>query len=234
MPCTGSDRFRWCRPLSPAADAPHPLTLLMREVGEGRFPEPDGAVEVLPPADGTGAAVVALAAHHVIATGVDEAWVLSQLPDGDLGAPVSPAFLQALAGRLGAQPGSLDAVFCARADLTDPGLELERLPGDRYHTRINRAHRYRTDVRAYAAEGGTGLLVVGRGLAGRWEAAFEVEPGERGRGLGRRLVRAARAVVPGGEAVFLQVAPGNIPSMRAVLAAGCRPVGAEVLFSQSG
>ena len=32
--------------------------------------------------------------------------------------------------------------------------------------------------------------IVGRGLCGRWEIGFEVAPGQRGRGLGRRLVAA--------------------------------------------
>jgi hypothetical protein len=37
--------------------------------------------------------------------------------------------------------------------------------------------------------------------------------------------------VPEGEPVFVQVAPGNVSSMRAVLAAGgFTPIGAEVLF----
>ncbi|HEX4212055.1 MAG TPA: GNAT family N-acetyltransferase [Candidatus Dormibacteraeota bacterium] len=211
---------------------PHRLTQLMREVGEGRFPEQDGAVEVLPPAAGTGTAVVALAAHHVIAAAIDGAWVRARLPDGDLGAPMSPAFLGALAERLGVAPGPTDVVLCAPADRQIPGLDLVRLLDGHDHTRILRAHRYRSDVRAYAAQGGAGRLITGRGLAGRWEAAFEVEPAQRGRGLGRRLAAAARAMVPRGEAIFLQVTPGNVASMRAVLAAGYRPVGAEVLFTR--
>jgi GNAT superfamily N-acetyltransferase len=203
----------------------------MREIGEGRFPEPDGAVEVLPAAAGTGVAVVALAAHHVIAADVDEAWVRAHLPEDDLGAPLSPAFLEALAERLDASPGPTDVVLCAGADRELPGIDLIRLPDGHDHTRILRAHRYRSDVSAYAAEEGAGLLITGRGLAGRWEAAFEVEPAHRNRGLGRRLAAAARAMIPRGEAVFLQVAPGNVASMRAVLAAGYRPVGAEVIFT---
>jgi hypothetical protein len=49
------------------------------------------------------------------------------------------------------------------------------------------------------------VLVLGRGLAGRREVAFEVDPTRRNRGLGRSLV-----------------------------AAGFHPVGAEVLFHRGG
>jgi RimJ/RimL family protein N-acetyltransferase len=74
------------------------------------------------------------------------------------------------------------------------------------------------------------VLVVGRGLAGRLEVAFEVDPDWRGHGLGRALVTTARTLVPEGEPVFAQVAPANAASMRALLAAGFRPLGAELLF----
>jgi hypothetical protein len=44
------------------------------------------------------------------------------------------------------------------------------------------------------------------------------------------VAAAARAVVPEGEPVWAQVAPGNAASMRSTAAAGFVPVGAEVLF----
>jgi GNAT superfamily N-acetyltransferase len=67
------------------------------------------------------------------------------------------------------------------------------------------------------------MLLLGAGLAGRRELAFEVEPAWRNRGLGRRLAAAARHLTPPGEPLFAQVAPGNAASLRAVLAAGFRP-----------
>ena len=97
------------------------------------------------------------------------------------------------------------------------------------HPRVARAERYRVDVRAYQVPGG--LLVLGRGLAGRWEVAVEVDPGYRGRGLGRRLATAAPGLVPPGEPLWAQVAPANVASVRAFLAAGYRVVGAEVLLA---
>jgi L-amino acid N-acyltransferase YncA len=74
------------------------------------------------------------------------------------------------------------------------------------------------------------VLILGRGLAGRLEASFEVEPAQRSRGLGRALALAARSMVPEGEPLFAQVTPGNAGSLRAVLAAGFRPIGGEAQF----
>ena len=135
----------------------------------------------------------------------------------------------ALADRIGADIGSIDAVLAA------PGTDRPDTPrADRGHgprpPRVVRALRYREDVRVWRTSDGAGHLVVGRGLAGRWETAFEVDPAARGRGLGRRLAAAARTLAPPGEPVWAQVAPGNAASLRAVLAAGYSPVCAEVLL----
>lgn len=59
--------------------------------------------------------------------------------------------------------------------------------------------------------------------------SFEVADSGQGRGLGRGLARAARHLIPADEVLWAQVAPGNARSVRAVLAAGFLPVGAEVL-----
>lgn len=75
-----------------------------------------------------------------------------------------------------------------------------------------------------------GVVVVGRGLAGRWEASFEIEEPSRNRGLGRAIVSTARTLVDPGEPLFMQAAPGNAASLKAILAGGFRPVGGEVLF----
>jgi hypothetical protein len=74
------------------------------------------------------------------------------------------------------------------------------------------------------------MIALGRGLAGRWEVAVEVEDGRHGQGLGRALAAAARHLVPDGRPLWAQIAPGNAASVRAFLAAGYQPVGQEALL----
>ncbi len=201
---------------------------VLRAAADGRPPEPDGTVDVLPQ-HGRAAGVVAFSAHFVVCAGVDHQWVRDQLPPGDYNAPLGARFLVALADRIGADIGSIDAVLVARGTRAAAADGLEEISA-REHPRVVRALRYRDDVRVWRTADGAGHVLVGRGLADRWETAFEVEPAARGRGLGRRLAAAATALVPAGEHLWAQVAPGNAASLRAVLAAGYTPVCAEVLL----
>ncbi|MBI2912840.1 MAG: GNAT family N-acetyltransferase [Chloroflexi bacterium] len=210
--------------------APHPLQAILRDAASGRFPPPDGRVEVFGPPSSPADAVIAFTAHHVIAADVDPEWVRSCLDPDDVAAPMNPAFLAALGERLRARPGIVDAVFCAHGVLGQPGVRLVEIRNPSDHPRVERALAYRTDVRVYATPDGDGMLVLGRGLVGRREAAFEVVPEGRGRGLGRALVAAARHLIPEGEPLFIQVAPGNVASVRAIIAAGFKPIAGEVLF----
>jgi GNAT superfamily N-acetyltransferase len=98
------------------------------------------------------------------------------------------------------------------------------------HPRVRRALGVRRDVRVFEDPAARGLVVLGRGLAGRLELAVEVEPIHRGHGLGRALTAGALAAAAPGEPVFAQVAPANAASLRALLGAGFVPVGAEVLL----
>jgi GNAT superfamily N-acetyltransferase len=147
---------------------------------------------------------------------------------------MSPGFLGWLGERLGSLPGSLDVVLAAEGVGGDPPLELRPGDGPGRHPRADRAQRYRRDLQVWTDPDGAGVLVLGRGLAGRPEVSFEVDPGRRNRGLGRLLVAAARHLVPPGEVLFAQVASGNAASLRVVEAAGFRPIGAEVLFHRDG
>jgi GNAT superfamily N-acetyltransferase len=211
---------------------PDPVADLLARAARGEPPPDDGRTEVLPQPPGPVAAVLAFAGHHVVAADVDAAWVRERLPDGDLSAPVGPAFVAALAARLGRTFDNLDVVLAAPGLGTAPPLDLRPVPPQRLgvHPRLSRARRYRTEVRAFETPDGAGLVA-----AGRWEIAFEVAPAARGAGLGRALVAAGRSLVPAGEPLFVQVAPGNVPSLRAVLAAGgFSPVGAEILFARPG
>jgi GNAT superfamily N-acetyltransferase len=195
----------------------------------GRPPEPDGTVEVLRQ-QGPAAGVVAFSAHFLVCADVARSWVLEQLPPGDWSAPHGARFLVALADRIGADIGALDVVLTRTGD-PDPTerLDLEEIEA-RDHPRVVRALRYRNDVRVWRTPDGAGHVLIGRGLAGRWEMAFEVEPEGRGAGLGRRLAAAATRLVPAGEPTWAQVSPGHPASLRAVLAAGYRPLCAEVLL----
>ncbi|WP_369134293.1 GNAT family N-acetyltransferase [Modestobacter sp. I12A-02662] len=168
-------------------------------------------------------------AWHVVAADVDPSWVAVQVAHDPLAAPLGARFLAALADRVGAEPGVVDAVLAAPPPPAGPGVDLvEATPAQ--HPRVRRALAHRTGVRVWTTPDGAGLLVLGRGVAGRWEAAVEVAPQARGRGLGTALAAAAPALQPAGEPLWAQVAPANTASLRAFLSAGWRPVCAEVLF----
>jgi GNAT superfamily N-acetyltransferase len=201
---------------------------LLEAAARDVFPAPDGRVEVVPSPSGPADAVVAFTAHTVVSANVDRAAVEAQLPAESLSAPLQPPFLTWLGDELRSEAGNVDVLLVA-GPASSPEIELIEV-GDADHPRVRRASRYRSELRVYEPMGGGALVVVGRGLAGRYEVAIEVEPGRRGNGFGRWLALAARALVPAEHALFAQVAPGNAASLRAFLGAGYVPIGAEVLF----
>jgi hypothetical protein len=194
----------------------------------GEFPAADGSTHVLASPPGPVDAVVAFTAHHVVAAGVREDEVRARLRPGDLAAAMEPSFLAWLAERLRTRAGMSDLVLVA--DPAGPGeLDVTARDDLAAHPRVARAAAYRRALRVWSDGEGHGVLILGRGLAKRLEVAVEVDEAARGRGLGRRLAFAARALA-GAEPVFAQVTPGNVASLRAFLAAGYRPIGSEVLF----
>ena len=217
-------------------DAAGSLVDMLDATLRGTPPEADGCTEVLgspgPPAD----ALVAFTGHFVVAAEVDAGEVAQRCLPGDFSVPMSPGFLLWLGEMLESRPVTHDVVFGGLAVAGDPPADLVPLPLDHSHRRVARAVRFRRDVSAYSTGGGGGggggVLVLGRGLAGRWELAFEVEPEARGRGLGRLLVASALRLLPEGTPVYAQVAPGNAASLRAVVAGGLSPVCGEVLFAR--
>jgi GNAT superfamily N-acetyltransferase len=196
----------------------------------GENPPADASVTTVPAPLGARALVIGGTAWHVVAADVDPAWVAERVAGDPIGAPLGARFLAALADLVGAEPGVLDAVLVAPRAPAGPGLALVAAPAEE-HPRVRRALRHRTDVRVWTTRDGDGLLTLGRGICGRWEAALEVTPAARGRGLGTALAVAAPGLVPDGTPLWAQVAPANTASLRAFLAAGWRPVGAEVLFT---
>jgi RimJ/RimL family protein N-acetyltransferase len=209
----------------------HPLSTLLVDAARGSFPPPDGAVDVLPAPPGPTQAVVGFTAHHVIAADVMGDDVRGQLEPGDLGAPMSTTFLAWLGERLGARPGMLDLVLITFGGQEDRS-PVELVPRDDLdeHPRVVRSMRFRDDLRVFSDPDGASVLMLGRGLAERWEVSIEVDPAHRERGLGRTLAAAARRLIPQDEPLFAQVTPANVASLRAFLAAGYRPIGSEVLF----
>jgi GNAT superfamily N-acetyltransferase len=201
---------------------------LLDRLAAGETPAADASVTALPAPSGARAVVVGGSAWHVVAADVDPAWVAAQVAPDPVALPLGVRFLTALADRVGAEPGSLDAVLVAPPPAAGPGPDL--VPAPVAHPRVDRARVHRTDVRVWTTADGAGVLVLGRGVAGRWEVSLEVDPAARGRGLGTALVAAAPALVPGGGPLWAQVAPAHTASLRAFLAAGYRPVCAEVLF----
>lgn len=211
------------------------LAALLADVAHGLFPPPDGSVTVVPQPNGRDAGVLSLTAHAVVFTDEDPAWVREQLraaPSEPLSEALCTPFLAALTSRTGRTAGNVDLLTLATPLPGEPPLPLREMTdtADTAHPRVARARAYRDDVRAWAADGG--VLVLGRGVAGRWETAVEVDATARGKGLGRALALAARHLVPDGGALWSQQAPGNAASVRAFQAAGYRPVGAEVLLRE--
>jgi RimJ/RimL family protein N-acetyltransferase len=211
----------------------HPLAVLLDEAAHGRFPEPDGTVHVLPPLTGALDALVSFTGTFALAAAVSQSEVDARVPRGEYGVPMSPEFVSWLCERLGARAATQDAVLVAISSGDGPADLVEAVDLSD-HPRVQRALRYRSDVRAYATADRRGVVVLGRGITRRWEIAFEVDETARGAGLGRALAAAGAALLPSGTPVWAQVAPGNAASLRAVVAAGFRPVGAEILFVRDG
>jgi hypothetical protein len=209
------------------------LAELLARAAAGEFPAPDGRVDILAQPSDRDAGVISMTGYAMIFADTDPAWIRQQLPPGDLSGPLTASFLHTLSQRLGRRPHSVDMLTCA-VPLAGPPpditlTELTAADGAE-HPRIARALHYRDDVRAWQAPGG--VLMLGRGVAARFEVAIEVDPANRSRGLGARLATAARHLVPDGTTLWAQIAPANAASVRAFLAAGFRPVGAEALLSQ--
>ncbi|WP_030676224.1 GNAT family N-acetyltransferase [Streptomyces sp. NRRL B-1347] len=199
----------------------------------GDFPPADGATTVVPQPSPRDAGVMSFTAHSVVFTDEDPDWVraaVAAVGCDPLAATMNPAFLTAFGQRTGRAVDTIDLVTVASAvpGPPDPALGLRELD-DPDHPRVARALKRRDDVRVWTSGAG-GVVVLGRGVAGRWEASVEVDESARHRGLGRALASAARCLAPEGTQVWAQQAPGNARSVRAFQAAGYRPVGSEALF----
>jgi hypothetical protein len=203
---------------------------ILDAAARGVFPPADGGTTVVAQHSHRDAGVLSFTAHSVVFTDEDPAWVRRTLADVDcdaLAASMNARFLDAFVARTGRRTDTIDVMTVGAPLPGGPPLALAEI-GDPGHPRVLSSLRRRDEVRVWAAEGG--VLVLGRGIAGRLEVAVEVDEGVRHRGLGRALAVAARHL-SGGEPVWAQIAPGNARSMRAFQAAGYAPVGAEALLT---
>ena len=206
------------------------LLALLHAAARGSFPPEDGRTEVVPAVTGAPVAALSFTAHHVVAADLPAEEVLARVDPQDLKGPLAPGVLTWLAERSGLVAVSLDVVLAWVPERAVPaGAEVREVDlGE--HPRIDRARRWRRELRGYEEAGGRGLVLLGRGLAGRLELSVEVDRGQRDRGLARRLVAAALAAAAPDEPVFAQVAAANAASLRALQPAGFTAIGAEVLL----
>ena len=197
---------------------------------DGFFLPPDGGMTVVAQPSARDAGVIAFTAHSVVFVDEDPDWVratVAALDCDPLAATMNPRFLAVLLDRTGRRTDTIDLLTVATSLPGPPPVELHEIVGPD-NPRARRARGRRDDVRVWATDGG--VVVLGRGVAGRWETAIEVDENLRHRGLGRALALAARHLVPAGEPVWSQQAAGNARSIRAFQAAGFRPVGSEALL----
>ncbi|MFD8926869.1 GNAT family N-acetyltransferase [Streptomyces mirabilis] len=182
---------------------------ILDAAARGVFPPPDGRTTVVAQTSHRDAGVLAFTAHAVVFTDEDPRWVydtLAAVPCDALAAPMNARFLAAFLERTGRTSETIDAMLVGSPLPGEPALPLQEIT-DGGHPRIVYARRRRAEVRAWTTEGG--VLVLGRGIAGRLEVSVEVDDGVRHRGLGRALVTAARQLAP--EPLWAQVAPGGAP-----------------------
>ncbi|MGW2814778.1 GNAT family N-acetyltransferase [Streptomyces sp. NPDC001415] len=202
---------------------------ILAAAAQGRFPPADGGTTVVAQPGPRDAGVLAFTAHSVIFLDEDEDWLRATLAATNadpLGASMNPGFLAALMARTGRSMNCVDLLTCAPALPGEPPLALTEIE-DPEHPRVARALKFRDDVRVWAADGG--VLILGRGVAGRWEVAVELDESARGRGLGVQLALSARHLAPE-PVLWAQQSPGNARSVRTFQAAGFRPVGSEALL----
>ncbi|MGI5136807.1 N-acetyltransferase family protein [Streptomyces sp. CA-106110] len=202
---------------------------ILEAAARGVFPPADGATSVVRQHSPRDAGVIAFTAHSVVFTDGDPQWVRETLERTDcdaLAATMNARFLAAFMERTGRRSDTIDVLMVGSPLPGEPPLTLKEID-DPAHPRVVSSLRRRDEVRVWSTQGG--VLVLGRGVAGRLEVAVEVDADVRHRGLGRALVSAARQLA-GGEPVWAQVSAGNARSLRAFQAAGYRPVASEALL----
>lgn len=206
------------------------LRTMLESAAHESFPPVDGVVEVFPPGDDGHLAIVEFTGHAVVLGNIAPTELTAMGADG-FGGVSRPEIKLALAGA-GGWVGTHDAVLVAagRGDGRDGPLD-ERLDLEE-HPRVVRSRAHRTNV--VVLGGDHGLVTLGHGLVGRTEISVELfeptHPTSSRRSNGRALIESGLRHVARDEFAWAQVAPGNAASLRAFLAAGFVPIGAETLI----
>jgi ribosomal protein S18 acetylase RimI-like enzyme len=204
----------------------HRVGEVLAEAARGRFPEPDGTVEVVSPWLPGVEAVVSLTGRAYIATGRPTAAVLARRPDG-FGGAVDPRFVTWLAGPAGWYD-CLDVLLMSVG--TGAGGPPSR-PDLADHPRARHAGLIRADVVVYGDR--RGLITLGAGVGRLPEIGVELADAT-GTGVGRSLIRDALGLIGAGDPVVASVAPGNARALRAFLRAGFEPVGSVQVVRPGG
>ncbi len=203
---------------------------IFERAASGRFPPADGSVVVLP--QGATAAIVAFTMHHFILTNLAPDEVRGELDPTNFAAPMLAPFISWFASKLGLEAGFSDIVL-ATVTATAGSTTLLRQDAENWsdHSRVARALHHRSAVELWATPDGQQMAIFGSGVAGRLELSVELTADLRGEGAARGLIAEALGTRSHGTAVFAQVSPGNVASLRAFLAAGFKPICAEVIFA---
>ena len=213
----------------------HPLAELIAAAAAGRFPAADGGWRRVPPWRPGLEAIIAFTGHAVFAVQPDiTGHLLASLGADGFGGAHDPRLITALAGP-GGWIDSLDILMAARGTAR-PGVARTGRPAR--HRRppargIQAGIRDHPRVVGYQDPRRSALAVISTGIPGLTELSFELEPGHRGAGGGARLASEVLSTVPSGQIAVAAVAPGNAASVRALLAAGFKPLGSLQLFRRA-
>lgn len=209
----------------------HPIAEAVLRAWRGPREPVDGSWHRVPPWRPGVYAVVALTGRAYISAPeeVTDAELAGLGADG-WGHAHDPRVMARLAGPDG-WVDVLDALLVAEGTGGPPPAGLVERPDLTHHPRVRHALPLRDDLRILGRPTGDSVvLVLARGIAGLTEMSFELDPELRGHGEGTALARAARALVPAGVPLLAAVSPGNVPSFRALLAAGFEPVGSVQVY----
>lgn len=202
----------------------HPLLPILIDAANGKFPNVDGRITILPPLYDEIHAIVAFTGHAAVATECNLTDLTQLGADGFGGAMLLPVLMRIAQEKR--EVSLTNVLLVAHGRPTKNRLQHT----DRYddHPRVIYARRIRQNVKVLTAP--EGLVVIADGLAGRCEISVALDTCPADRGHGRKLIASALGEFDESTPVFASVSPGNAQSLRAFMAEGFVPIGSEVIF----